>query len=516
MTTETSSQRNKRIAKNTLLLYFRMLITMGVSLYTVRIVLNTLGVEDYGLYSVVGGIVALLAFLPGTMASATQRFFSHALGQQDQKRLNRIFGVNTLVYIGISLLALFILKTGGAWFVENHLSVPDGRSEAVNQVFYIAGFTFAVTIFKSPFMAMIIAHEDMVIYAYMAIFDALLKLGIVFLLVQLPGDKIVVYSWLLLAVAIVDTLLYLIICFRKYSECSLRNIRWDGMLAKELAGFTGWTLFGALTTVARGAAVTILLNQYFSPVVIAARAIALNISTKSNMLSGQFNTSLYPPIIKAYSAGRREEMYSLVVNGSKATFFLMWILVLPLFIEMEALLTIWLKEPPEYAVIFAKLTLVEALILSISKPLATAARAPGRMALYESILGTLQFGILFVSWVLLKAGHGPESVFYVAIAVNLIMFCVRLLLVGHLTGLPVLRYLKETLVPVLGVVAVSITIPAAVAYYMPSGAIYLVLSLGTSVLINALTICFLGLPASMRKTVFAFASRKLHSVKNWL
>lgn len=509
MTNETVSHRNKRIAKNTMLLYFRMLITIGVSLYTVRIVLNTLGVEDYGLFNVIGGVVALLSFLPGAMASATQRFFSHALGQHDQGKLNRVFGVNTLIYLGIGALALVLLTTGGFWFVENHLQVPENRYHAVVSLFYIAVITFVVTILKSPFMAIIIAHEDMKIYAYMAIVDALLKLGAVFLLVQLPGDKILVYGILLLIVTAIDTLVFLAICFRKYPECRIRHIRWDASLAKEIMGFTGWTLFGQLTSVVRGAAITVLLNQYFSPVVVAARAIAMNIANQANMLAGQFNTSLYPPIIKAYAADRREEMYSLVNNGCKATFFLMWILALPLCLEMEAILTVWLKEPPAYAVEFSRLTLVEGLIFAVSLPITTAARAPGRMAAYESILGSLQCGIFVASWLMLNAGHGPQSVFWVAILVNLIMFVVRLLIVSRLTGLPVGGYLQRALVPVLGVTAVSLSLAAPIAYLRPGSVWFLPLSLGGILVVTMVSIYYLGLTRDLRQRLVVYFRSKI-------
>jgi O-antigen/teichoic acid export membrane protein len=506
---ESNSQRNKRIAKNTLLLYFRMLITMGVSLYTVRVVLDSLGVEDFGLYNVIGGVVALLSFLPNSMASATQRFFSHALGQQDQDKLNRIFGVNVLLYLGIGIIAFVLLKTGGLWFVQNHLQVPEDRYEAIVTLFSIAVVTFVVTVLKSPLMAIIIAHEDMKIYAYMAIVDALLKLGVVFLLVQLPGDKIVVYGFLLLGVALLDTTVYLLICFRKYTECRLQHIRWDTGLAKEVVGFTGWTLFGQLTTVARTAAVTILLNQYFSPVVVAARAIANNIAGQCQMLSTQFNTSLYPPIIKAYAAEKREEMYGLVINGAKATFFLMWILALPIYIEMPAILALWLTTVPEYTVEFARLTLIEGLIFAISIPVATAARAPGRMAAYESILGALQISILIVSWFLLKAGYGPQSVYFTAIAVNLIMFIVRLLIVGRLTGLPVIKFLKDTTPPIFAVVAVSYVFSAGLAGNLPGGVGFTIIGLSASFILTSIVIFLIGLPKTLQKQLVCFAQGKI-------
>ncbi|WP_222852052.1 lipopolysaccharide biosynthesis protein [Cyclobacterium plantarum] len=513
MLTETKSNRNKRIAKNTLLLYSRMLITMGVSLYTVRIVLNTLGAEDYGLYNVVGGVVALLSFLPGSMASATQRFFSHALGQQDQNKLNRVFGVNSLIYLGIGLAAFVILNTGGLWFVENHLEVPDGRLDTLVSLFYLAVFTFVLTILKSPLMAMIIAHEDMKIYAYMAIVDAILKLAAVFLLIYLPGDKILVYGLLLLLVSLIDTTIYSIICFNRYAECQIKNISWDAGLAREVVGFTGWTLFGQLTTVARGAAITVLLNQYFTPFVVAARAIAINISGQSNKLATQFNTSLYPPIIKSYAANEKEEMFALVTNGSKATFFLMWILALPVFIEMESILVYWLKETPSYTVEFARLSLVEGLIFSISLPVTTAARAPGKMATYESILGFFQFSILIVSWILLNGGFGPEFVFYVAILVNVIMFIVRLQIVGNLTGLPVVSYLKETLPSILGVIFISTALSLLIKDLFPVGDLfYFAVSLVIIFGITAISIYYIGLPSKIRKKLTKLIHSKLKSL----
>lgn len=514
MVTETTSKRNKRIAKNTLLLYLRMLVTLGVSLYTVRIVLNTLGVEDYGLYNVVAGVVALLSFLPGSMASATQRFFSHALGEQDQGKLNQIFGVNALIYLGIGVIALAVLNTGGIWFVENQLKVPEDRLDVLLSLFFITVFTFFLTILKSPFMAIIIAHEDMKIYAYMAIVNALLKLAAVFLLVYASGDKILVYGTLLLGVSFIDTMIYLIICFRKYTECQLKHIRWNSVLAKEVLGFTGWTLFGQLTTVARGAAITVLLNQYFSPVVVAARAIAVNISSQSNMLANQFNTSLYPPIIKAYASNEKKEMFSLITNGSKATFFLMWILALPIFLEMENILTLWLKDPPQYSVEFARLTLVEGLIFAISLPLTTAARAPGKMAAYESILGFLQFSIFVTSWMLLNAGFGPESVFIVAIFVNLLMFGIRLIIVGRLTGLPVISYLRQTLPPIIKVVLVSIALPLLFVNIFPSGLVYLAITILLTLAVTATSIFYLGLTFSVRQKVVTAISNKIMEIKS--
>lgn len=460
---------NRRIAKNTLLLYFRMLLIAGVSLYTVRVVLNTLGVEDFGIFHVVAGLVALFSFLPGAMASATQRYFSHALGQQDGEKIQKIFTVNAVIYAVIALLALVVLETVGLWFVTQHLNVPAERSASAVQLYHFSVITFIVSIFTSPFMAIIIAHEDMKIYAYVAILEALLKLGTVFVLLVLPGEKLVIYGALLLGVALLNATTYITICRKRYSQCRFKREAWDPKLAREIVGFTGWTLFGQVTTVARGHAVTILLNQFFSPAVVAAKAVAMSVAGQANVLAQNFNVGLYPPIIKAYSSGNKKEMFLLVYNGSKFTFFLMWIVALPILMEMETLLGIWLKNPPEYAVLFARLAIIEALIQSVSQPLATAARAPGKMARYELTLGSVQIMIFATCWLLLWAGLPPYSVYIVAIVGNLIMFWIRLYLVRTLTGLAITKFLTVAITPIVTVVVVSVIASLYVKSFIGTG-----------------------------------------------
>lgn len=487
-----------------------MLITMAVSLYTVRIVLNTLGVEDYGLYNVVGGIVALLAFLPGSMATATQRFFSHALGQQDQDKLNRVFGVNTLIYLTIGLLALIILKTGGGWFVANHLSIPDGRFEAVQAIFDIAVITFVVTILKSPFMAIIIAHEDMIIYAYMAILDAFLKLGAVFLLVHLPGEKIVVYAWLLLSVAIIDTLLYLIICFRKYSECRIRHIRWEQQLAKEVVGFTGWTLFGQICMITRGHATTILINQFFNPSVVAARAISSSISGYTSTFASNLNLSLYAPIVKTHAGLRNNEMYDLIYAGGKFTFYLTWILFLPIFFHLEWIVQLWLGKIPEYVIPFTQLLLIQTIIYAVSMPLTTAARAPGKMALYETLMGGIQLLTLPVAWLLLKNNFTAYSIIMVSVIAEGIMFIVRLLMVNRLTGMPIIGFIRKACLPVIAISAISLCGVFGIQTLIVSLEINQIFSLVSSLIITTIVIYYVGLSKEIRSKVVFTIKKKIN------
>lgn len=489
-----------------------MLLIMAVSLYTLRIVLNVLGVEDFGIYSVVGGIVSFFTFLSGTMASATQRFFSFAIGQNDFEKLKKIFTVNWIIYGAIAIIALTLLETVGLWFVKVHLNVPPDRLESAKWVYHFSVLTFIGTIITTPFMAIIIAHEDMKIYAYVSIIEALMKLSIVFILIYLPWDKLELYGVLIFAVSVINAVMYIAICMRKYKECQFRQFYWDKGLLREITEFTSWTLFGQITTVARNQAVTILLNQVFSPIVVAARAVAINIASQANIFSNNFNTGLYPPIIKSYAAADKKQMFSLIFNGSKITFFLMWIFALPLFLEMETILQIWLKNPPPKAVLFTRLALVEVLINSISLPLTTAARAPGKMRIYELTLGCIQIAIFVVSWLVLMLGATAYSVFVVAIVINLIMFAVRLLIVRTLIGISVRSFFHQVAFPVSAVILFS-TIPSlAIHLLLPKAIIFSCISILLSGIITCTSMYFLGMNKYEREKVQILIVNLIHKI----
>ena len=447
--------RNKRIANNTLMLYFRQILILVVSLYTVRVVLDELGVEDFGIYAAIGGLVALSDFLPGSLAQATQRFFSFSLGEKNYERLKRIFSVNLLLYILVAILVFIVLQTVGLWFVNNQLSIPEGRFESVKQLYFYATWTLVVNVITGPFIAIIMAHEDMRLYAFISIIEALIKLSVVFLLQYIAWDKLELYGFLMLLVSIINALMYLGTCLYKYEECQLRKIYWDSKLFLEIVGFIGWTLFGQITNVARTHAITLLLNQNFSPTVLAARAISTQISTKLNIFSSNFNVSLAPPIIKSYASNQKEEMLDLVIGGSKITFFLLWIFALPMILEMNYILNLWLKVVPQDTSLFAQLSLVEGLILAISLPLTVAARAPGRMRGYELTLGSIQILLFLFAWFFISNGAPAYIVFVVAIIANIVMFFVRLYLLKGLIDFPIFVYLKSSVFPISVIVVFS-------------------------------------------------------------
>lgn len=443
----------KRIAKNTLMLYFRQMLIMLVSLYTVRVVLNTLGAEDYGIYNVVAGVVTMFSFLSGAMATASQRYFAFEMGKGNEEGLQKIFSVTMTIYVLLALVIVVLAETVGLWFVNTRLVIPAQRMTAARWIYQFAILSFMVTLLTTPYMASIIAHENMNVYAYVSIVEAALKLGIVFVLQALPYDKLIVYGGLLLIVACINTGLYRGYCKKHYSECRFRLV-WDKDKLWEICGFTGWSLFGTFTSMARTQAVTILVNQFFTPAVVAARSVSTQVTNALNVFSSNFNTSLYAPIVKEYAGEKKEAVYTLIFSGCKITFFLMWVFALPLYLRMEYVLTLWLKNLPEYVVLFTQLSVVEVLITSVSLPLMTAARASGKVKAYELVLGSLQLCMFAGSYIWLKFFNGgPEAVFIAAIVLAILMFFARLIIVNRQTGLPLRSFMVNVIVPV-GIISI--------------------------------------------------------------
>ncbi|HEF8786614.1 TPA: hypothetical protein QH450_003564 [Providencia alcalifaciens] len=470
--------------------------------------MNELGLEDYGIYSVVAGFVTLLAFLPGSMASATQRFFSFALGEKDLFKLKKTFSVNLIMYAAIALLAYTLLQTVGLGYIKNHLKIPDTRFNAALELYHYTSLSFVISIFTAPFIAILIAHEDMYIYAFISVIDAILKLAIAISLAYVSYDLLAYYGLALLFISVFIACSYIFICIKKYAECQLKKLYWSTTMLKEILGFTTWTLLGQLSTVFRNQAVTVLTNQMFNPSIVAARAIALNVSSQVALFSNNLNTGLYPPIIKSYAANKKDEMMNLVFNGSKLTFFLMWVFALPMMLEMKTILTIWLKTPPPEAILFTQLAIVESLILAISMPLTTAARAPGKMALYEITLGSIQVAIFFASWLFLSLGYSAEWVFYVAIAANILMFQVRLILVKYLVSIPILPFYKKVVGPVLVILIISTFLSTLLSSNLPNSLYSSFAVIVFSIVSSIIAMYYLGLDQYWRKKIINILASK--------
>ena len=461
MNMSTSTLNNKRIAKNTVLLYFRMILLMAVSLYTSRVVLATLGVEDYGIYNVVGGFIGMLAFLNGAMSGSSQRFITVALGKGDKQYLNKVFSTCLYTHAIIALIVFLLAETIGIWFLMEKLVIPDGRMTAAMIVYQCSVITSIVQIMSYPYNAAIIAHEDMSAFAYISIYEALANLGIVFLIKIGTYDRLSLYAIALLLVKVSVILVYRIYCKRHYFKESIKRV-FDKALVKEMFSFTGWNLWGGLAGTLMGQGVNILLNLFFGPIVNAARGLAVQVQSAVNMFATNFQMAINPQIMKTYASGEIDAMHTLIYRSAKFTFILLLCIILPLVVEVDTVLGIWLGNVPQYTDIFVRLTLVTCLIDSVSNPFMTASAATGKVKLYQSVVGGILLLIVPIAYVVLELGGDPTSVFIVHLCIGIVAFVVRLIIIRGLINLSIGYYMRNVIFPCAKVLILSILIVLAV------------------------------------------------------
>lgn len=409
---------NRRIAKNTVFLYFRMLLVMGVNLYTSRVVLKVLGFEDYGLYNVVGGIVTMFTFLNGSLGSATSRYITFELGKKNYERLNRIFNTALVIHIAIALLIVMLAETVGLWFFYEKMTIPADRLDAAFWVYQISILTCFFTLTQVPYNATIIAYEDMKIYAYVGVAEVFLRLAVVFLLMISPIDRLVFYAMLLCLLQIGIMMFYRYYCNGHYQVCKIRMYK-DKGLFKEMFSYGGYDLIGNISGLAQGQGLNILLNLFYGPTVNAARGIAYQVQSAITQFSNNFMTAVRPQIIKSYAEDNLEAMMKLVKQSSCFSFYLMWMISLPVCLEADYLLSLWLGEYPDHTVNFLILVIVLCLIQTIKTPRTTIFHATGHIKWSNIVVGIILCAAFPLAYIALKFGGSPESVFWMA---NLTMF----------------------------------------------------------------------------------------------
>ncbi|RKD91995.1 lipopolysaccharide biosynthesis protein [Mangrovibacterium diazotrophicum] len=503
-----TSANNKRIAKNTMMLYIRMLLTMGVSLYTVRVVLDTLGTIDYGLYNVVGGVVTMFAFLSGTMASASQRFFAFELGRNNMGKLTQTFSMTMNIYLIIAVIIVVLAETVGLWFLTHKMTIPPERMDAAQWVFHFSILTFMMTMFTIPYNAAIIVQEKMTVYAYVSILEVVLKLILVFLLVFSPYDKLKLYSVLMFSVTTLVTLIYRTYCKRKFQHYRY-SFFWDKALFYKLIGYSGWNLFGALAGMFNNQGVNIILNLFFGPTINAARAIAYQVSAAINRFAQNFMTATRPQIVKHYAGGENKQMLKLVFQSSKLSFFLLFIISMPMLLETNFIIGLWLKKVPEYVTLFTRLVILTALIDSLSLPLMTAAQATGKIRKYQTAVGGTMLLALPVSYFLLLGGFPPETVMYVAIVNSVICLFLRLLILKDLVELPVKKYLMEVILPSLSAALVAYAVPSILSSQIPRSMARVFIVGFTGIITSTLAIYLIALTMNEKRYIL----ETLHKLK---
>ena len=420
------NQDNRRIAKNTLVLYLRMIVVMLVSLYTSRLVLDALGVEDYGIYQVVGGLVGMFGILSGSLSVSTSRFLTYALGTGNFDELKRTFATVRTVHIILAITMLVLCEFLAAWFLKAKLTIPPERLYAAQCVLQCSIISFSISLLNVPFSASVISHEKMSAFAYMSILDVTVKLLIVFMLYRAPMDRLIYYALLSLGVMLIYQAIYVTYCYIKFPECKSRPSI-DRSIVRKIAAFVGWTFWGNAAVVLKDQGIVMLLNIFFGPVVNAAQGVGAQISGVVSKFIGGFTTAVQPQITKSYAAGNINRLNDLIVKSTKFTFFLMVVLMFPLINNTRILLETWLVEVPDHSVNFANIIMVYTFIDCFTTPLYTSVLATSKIRVYEIVLTILYFTNVAFTYVALKLGAPPEAVFVIAV---LFKFFV-LLLLGH-------------------------------------------------------------------------------------
>lgn len=501
---------NKRIARNTLMLYFRMLLIMAVSFYTTRIVLKKLGIVDYGIYDVVGGVVMMFSFLNSSMSSATQRYLTFELGKGDKIRLGKIFSAALNIHIVIAILIIILVEAIGVWFLNTRMKIPPDRLVAANWVLQFSILTFCTNVLQVPFNATLVAHEKMDIYAYISVVEAFLKLAIVFMLTLLPFDKLIIYSILVFVVQCIVRGMYQAYCYRNFSECQFR-LFWDKKLYREMTSFAGWNIFGSLAWLIRGVGVNIILNIFIGPAINAARGVANHVSGTLSGFVSNFTLALNPQITKNYAIGDIQGMETLTYRGLKFSYFLLFLLTFPILININYLLGLWLVEVPEYSAIFLILIVIDTLVGNIfGTPLMTALMATGNIKRYQIVVSLCLMTILPLSCIALYLGYSPIAVFVLSVIVTLIAGIVRFLFCSYQIGFSISMFVKQVLLPVFCVTMVAVPVPLLLKHKMAHETILsVVLTSLIALVIGLCSIMFLGLTTGERTRIYKIILSKI-------
>ena len=497
----TQSENTRRIARNTLMLYGRMLFGMLVSLYTSRVVLNTLGVEDYGIYNVVGGFVAMFSLVSSSLSSAVSRFLTFELGRKDMGRLKLMFSTSLSIHVILALLVILVAETVGLWFLNTRMTIPADRLHAANWVFQASVCSFALGLCSTPFNASIVSHEHMGTFAKVGIMDVMLRLLVVLFIAHSSWhfDRLIVYSLLLVLVSISLQCFYLHYCGRHFEECRWR-FSFDRPCWKEMSSFAVWNFIGCTAGLLKGQGVNVLLNIFVGPVLNAARGIADQVNAAICSFSGNFMTALNPQITKSYASDNREYTMSLVERGSRFSFYIMFILALPVLLETDFILKLWLKQYPDHTVNFVRLVLLLSLSEMLSNTLITLQNANGNIRNYQIAVG----GMLLMNF--------PLSYCCLALFVSVCCLVLRLLFLRRMVHLSVRRYVRNVCLNTFTVALAASCLPVLLSRQMEGGWIRFIAVCAASVCCAGVSSYFVGCSPSER----AFIVQTLHGVKTKL
>lgn len=498
-----SQSSNKQIAKNALALYIRMFLTMLVGLYTSRVILQALGVEDYGIYNVVGGFVSMFSLISGSLASSVSRFLTFELGRGDMDKLKRVFNTSIFVLMGLAVIVLVATETFGIWYLNNKMVIPEARMTAAIWCFQLSLVTFIVNLINQPYTAAIIAHERMDIYAYLAILDSILKLLICFAVLHSPIDRLIFYAILLCCVSLINQTVYVIFCKLKFEECTF-HLMFDRSLFKEMFGFAGWNFIGSSAAILTSQGSNLLLNWAGGPVVNAAYGIANTVSGLIATFVNNFTQAFTPQITKRYAAQEYDSLMQLLIYGSKYSYFLMFLIALPIMLTAEFLLHLWLGQVPEHSVWFVRFIILGNLFDAISRPVVNAKNATGRIRNYQIVVGGILLLVLPLAYVLIRLGLPVESVTAAAALISFVAVLARMyMLRGDFPSWSSGIFLQKVVIRVLVVSIIAAILPLVAHVTIPQGWTNFIVSGALSLLSAIICILYLGCDKPERELIIS-------------
>lgn len=479
-----------------------MLFIMGVTLYTSRAILQTLGIEDYGVYTIVGGIILMFAFINGGMVSATQRYLTYEIGKNNRQRLQKVFTTSLQIHAIIALIIILLGETIGLWFFYKELVIPAERMTAAFWVYQCSIASCVINIMSVPYNADIIAHEKMSAFAYISILEVILKLVIVYLLYITPWDRLITYAVLLLTTQIIVRSTYTRYCNKHFEESHYQH-NVDKQLFKEMSTFAGWSFWGNLASILYTQGINIILNIFFGPIANAARGIAVQLQGATQQFVSNFQMALNPQITKNFATGHLTQMHDLMFRSARFSFFLLYFLSLPILLETEYILALWLKTVPENAVIFTRWMIGIALIYTIANPCVVANQATGKVKKYQAIVGGILLLIVPISYITLKLGAPAYSVFIVHFCIECIAQFARMYMLRNLIDLPISAYLKHIYKPIVIVMVLSCLCPILIQQQMHEGLLRLIVVSVVSLISVGTVIILIGITKNERAFIFS-------------
>lgn len=498
-------ESNKRLVKNTLTLYLRMILTVGISFYTTRIILKNLGVSDFGLYNVIAGFISMFYMVTSSMAAATSRFITFELGKNNIEQLKKVFSTSINFQILLSFFIIVIGETIGLWFVNTQMVIESDKLFAANIVYQITVLSFIFELLGIPYYSSIIAHEKIKAFAYMTILNVILKLIIAWGIVISPIDKVVFYALCMMTISLLTQFLYFLYCKHNFEECKYKFC-FEKTISKQMFSFGGWSFLSSASSMLRGQGVNILLNLFYGTTINAAYGVARQVDSSVKAFSNNFITALNPQITKSYASGDKGHTINLVYKGTKYSYILLYIIALPIMMESDAFLDLWLVEIPQYSTHFVRLILILALAEVILKPLLTLNNATGDIKMYQIILSISQFAVLPISYLLLKLNVEPYFVMYVTIGAELVTMIPRIIINKKHINITLTSFTQEVLIKLLYITFFSFIC----CYIFIQNVEYSIIRLFGSFIISTLSIIFTTYTFGLDKKEKEFIKLYIH------